>query len=149
MSNFNATERSEWALLAACKFMNMKNMKDMRAKGRALNPHLVAELISALTGWQTRGSEQQKEAQDATLRLKVLKLASAERTPIPERVYPRRMSPADYFGLFYDKCVEAQMPGVRAFVETVNTSRVDIPQELLLDIAEFACEPFSDESRVE
>ena len=107
--------------------------------------NLAAELASVMTGYCTRGG--QGREQDASLRLKVLKLASRNRTPKSERGGYRRMLPADYFGLFYDKIVEEQMPRVQAFVERVNVSEEEIPKELLYEIAEFASEPFSLGSR--
>lgn len=140
--NFSATQRSDCALIVVGKFLNMK---DAKPRGRDFVT-LGTELAAVCTGFCTRGLPGQL-AQNASLRLKVAKLASRKRTPTSERIYPRRMTPADYFGLLYDKILEEQMPRVQAFVEAVNDSKEEIPQELLLEIAEFMADPFSIESR--
>ena len=141
--NFSATDRAECAILVVKKYMSFK---DAKARGSPrLDINLAAELASVMTGYCTQGG--QGRVQDASLRLKVLKLASRNRTPTSERDGYRRMLPADYFGLFYDKIVEEQMPRVQAFVERVNVSEEEIPMELLYEIAEFASEPFSLGSR--
>eukprot|EP00581_Thalassiosira_minuscula_P001892 CAMPEP_0183747312 /NCGR_PEP_ID=MMETSP0737-20130205/67197_1 /TAXON_ID=385413 /ORGANISM="Thalassiosira miniscula, Strain CCMP1093" /LENGTH=414 /DNA_ID=CAMNT_0025983021 /DNA_START=155 /DNA_END=1399 /DNA_ORIENTATION=+ len=144
-SNFGAVERSNCAILAVGKFLDFKTVKE-----RGLDLNLGAELAAVLMGQCTRGGSQQGIVNDPSLRLKVIKLAAKNRTPTSDRVYPRRMVPADYFGLFYDKIVEEHMPQVQTFAEMVNNSEEEmeeIPQEILLEIAEFAAEPFSLEAR--
>ena len=141
-SNFTPQERSDCALLVVDKLFDFKTMKN-----RGLDPNLIAELVAVLTGQCTRGGSQRGCVDDPTLRLKVIKLCARNRTPTSERNYPRRMVPADYFGLFYDKIVNVPMPQVQAFVDKANTTGEEIPKEILFEIAELASEPFSLEAR--
>ncbi|KAL9185938.1 hypothetical protein ACHAXT_003715 [Thalassiosira profunda] len=138
--NFTAEKRAECALMVVDKLATDTD--------RVL---LAAELAAGLTGWPTREDQRGRYVKDASLRLKVLTLASRNRTPIAEQSNNLCMVPADFFGMFYDKIVDVQMPLVRAYVKAVkNNSREEVPQlpnELLWGIAEFACDPFCKESR--
>lgn len=135
--NFRAEERANCALLVVEKFLKVNDRPQ-------LNPHLTSELSMALTGWATRGQHEVGHVKDAQLRFKVIKLASQNKTPTAERIYPRRMCPADYFGLFHEKMIKEQMPLVEAFL---GDRKAELPEEMLVHIAEFASDPFSEESR--
>ena len=103
---------------------------------------LGVELVLAMTGMSTCSDQ----VRHAVLRIEVLRLASRRRSPRGAR-RPRRLHPPDYFGLCWDKMMEAHRPQLKALAEAIEPVDADFPAELLSCIAEFICDPFCRDAR--